>query len=135
MTTARALFTGTRLTNGEVLVAGGENAQLFRISTAGLYNPSTGKWTSTGSLNYARNGQTATLLTNGQVLIAAGNISPVAELYNSSSGTFSVTASLPTSTQNTAAVLLTNGEVLVPGGYNHSGQEGLAYLNTAVLYH
>jgi Galactose oxidase, central domain len=135
MKTARASFTGTLLPSGNVLVAGGENAGTIRIATAELYNPSTGKWTSTGSLHTGRFSQTATLLHDGQVLIAAGNLSPTAELYDPTSGTFSVTASLPTSVQNSAAVLLGDGAVLLPGGYNSSGQEGLAWLNIAVLYH
>jgi hypothetical protein len=67
------------------------------------------------------------------VLIAAG--STTAELYDPSRGTFKLTASLPTYVGDTAAVLLTDGAVLLPGGYNPGGQEGLAWLNTALLYH
>jgi hypothetical protein len=109
--------------------------QTIRIATAELYNPSTGKWTATGSLHTGRFAHTATTLPSGLVLIAAGNLSATSELYNPSSGTFSLTASLPNSIQNSQAVLLSDGAVFLPGGYNNAGQEGLAYLNTALLYH
>ncbi len=42
------------------------------IASAELYDPSTGVWTVTGSLNQARAYQTAALLQNGDVLIAGG---------------------------------------------------------------
>jgi hypothetical protein len=140
MKTARATFSANLLQNGNVLVAGGENGtstpQQLWLASAEIYNPSTGKFSSTGSLNTSRFGQTATLLLNGDVLIAGGNhggsISS-AELYNPSSGAFSVTAGMNTPRQNQPAVLLTNGDVLVPGGYNGDGSN-TGYLSTAELY-
>ncbi len=135
MSTARSAFTATLLESGTVLAAGGDNNNSIRLASAELYNPSTGKWTPTGSMNYARFGQTATVLNSGKVLVAAGNLTPIAELYDPSSGKFSVTATQPTDIQDSAAVLLSDGAVLIPGGYNAAGQEGLAWLNTAVLYH
>ena len=111
------LFTATLLASGEVLAAGGQNSNLAPpfISSAELYNPFTGKWTSTGSLNNGRYYHTATLLKNGQVLIAAGSDRASAELYKTTSGTFSVIGSLNTGRIYHAAVLLTNGEVLAAG--------------------
>jgi hypothetical protein len=50
-----------------VLVAGGSSQ-----ATAELYDPATGLWTDTGSLNQARNYHTATLLPDGTVLAAGG---------------------------------------------------------------
>jgi hypothetical protein len=91
MKAARGSFTGTLLPGGDVLAAAGTNSPYgsTRLTSAELDNSSTGKWTSTGSLNYGRFGQTGTLLQDGQVLIAAGSFSQVSELYNPSSGTFS----------------------------------------------
>ena len=137
MKTARELFTATLLNNGQVLVAGGQNSNFIfpYISTAELYNPQTGKWSSTGSLNAARFDHTATLLNNGQVLIAAGAATlSSAELYNPTSGKFSVTGSLNTGRREHTAVLLTDGEVLVCGGYDGSGGN-IGYLASAELFH
>jgi hypothetical protein len=137
MKTTRQFFTATLLTNGEVLVAGGQNSNLIYpfISGAELYNSSTGKWSSTGSLNTARYNHTATLLNNGQVLVAGGGVHLAsAELYDPSTGKFSVTASLNTGRTDHATVLLTDGEALAMGGYAGSGGN-IGYLSSAELFH
>jgi hypothetical protein len=123
--------------NGEVLVAGGQNSNLMYpfISSAELYNPATGKWSSTGNLNTARYNHTATLLNNGQVLIAGGGVHLAsAELYNPSTGKFGVTGSLNTGRTDHSASLLTDGEVLAIGGYDGSGSN-IVYLASAELFH
>ena len=70
MTTARTHHTATLLANGEVLVVGGGNTTI--LSSAELYNQTTGKWTATGSMTTARTDHSATLLSNGEVLVAGG---------------------------------------------------------------
>ncbi|HXI42998.1 MAG TPA: kelch repeat-containing protein [Bryobacteraceae bacterium] len=91
----------TLLANGEVLVAGGNNNTDGYLSSAELYNPSTAKWTLTGSMTVQRGGHDAVLLQNGQVLVAGGlnasggiNARPLAsaELYNPSTGAWTATA-------------------------------------------
>ena len=95
MNVARIDHTATLLSNGEVLVAGGNNNTDGYLSSAELYNPSTGKWTLTGSMTVPREGHDAVLLQNGQVLVAGGinattsgcTTLATAELYNPSTGT------------------------------------------------
>jgi N-acetylneuraminic acid mutarotase len=74
LTTAAQEATSVLLPDGDVLLAGGEppggggNA----LTTAELYDPATGKWTDTGSMNAGRYGGTLTLLPDGTVLAAGG---------------------------------------------------------------
>src|SRR5258707_11096009 len=74
MTTARASHTATLLPNAEVLVAGGVSKGSSPwapscTSSAELYNPSTGQWTTTGGMTKPRATHTATLLDDGSVLV------------------------------------------------------------------
>ena len=89
--------TATLLPNGKVLVAGGYGAGT--LDSAELYDPATGAWSATGSLNTARERHTATLLPNGKVLVAGGygdGTLDSAELYDPATGTWSATGSLNT---------------------------------------
>jgi len=71
---ARNSHTATLLNNGMVLIAGGlTGGPVSSLGTSvELYNPATGTFTATGSLNTGRESHTATLLNNGMVLIAGG---------------------------------------------------------------
>lgn len=140
MNTARSSFTLTRLLNGKVLAAGGEDSSQNFLSSAELYDPATGIWTPTGSMSIARYNHTATLLPNGDVLVAGGSCSYTlctalasAELYNPSSGTWSLTGSMNVARENHRAVLLSNGEVLVDGGDDGNVPSVMA-LASAELY-
>ena len=83
MTTNRSGHSATLLPNGHVLVAGGSGS-----TSAELYDPGTGTWTNTGSMNTLRSSHSATLLPNGLVLVAGGGTNnftpsvPAAELYD-----------------------------------------------------
>ena len=61
MQQTRIYPTATLLQNGEVLIVGGYHRGSI-VALAELYNPTTGTFTTTGSLNTARYGQSATLL-------------------------------------------------------------------------
>jgi len=82
MTVGRLDATATLLPTGKVLVAGGEDNYVI-LASAELYDPSTGRWTPTGSMTTARYAHTATLLPSGRVLAAGGGAtnSASAELY------------------------------------------------------
>jgi Kelch motif len=56
---ARIDHTATLLANGEVLVAGGDNNTTGYLSSAEVYNHSTGKWTHTDSMTVPREGHGA----------------------------------------------------------------------------
>jgi len=86
MTVARDNHTATMLSNGKVLIAGGDDGNGDTLASAELYDPSAGTFTATGSMVAARELQTAMLLSNGRVLIAGGddgngNALESAELY------------------------------------------------------
>ncbi|WP_257456612.1 Kelch repeat-containing protein [Archangium lipolyticum] len=124
----RYRHTATLLPNGKVLVAG------YSPRAAELYDPSTGRWSATGSMAAQHNDlATATLLNNGKVLIAGGINSSgwtaPAELYDSVSNAWSTTGSMVTPRKYHTATLLKNGKVLVAGGQSSSG-----YISTAEVY-
>lgn len=140
LNTARSSQTATVLQNGNVLIAAGQNsgANGGYVGSAELYNPTTGKFSATGSLNTARILHTAHLLSSGKVLIVAGNhfgSIASAELYDPTSGTFSNAASLNTPRQGHASALLTNGSVLATGGYESQLGSKRGWLGSAELFH
>jgi trimeric autotransporter adhesin len=129
LNTPRELHTATLMTDGTVLVAGGQGSSINPLSSAEIYDPNTTTWTLTGSLNTARIYHTATLLPNGTVLVAAGqdgsHFGPMpastlssAEIYDPNTNGWSLTGSLNTARQYHTATLLPNGTVLAAGGQN-----------------
>src|SRR5688572_20673241 len=81
----RAYHTATLLRDGKVMVAGGGTYSIPFFSSAELYDPATGLWTTTASLHISRNSHTATLLPDGTVLVAGGYNSSGIPFYLSSS--------------------------------------------------
>jgi N-acetylneuraminic acid mutarotase len=135
---ARVFGTATALTNGKVLVAGGVVYFSTGLATnrTELYDPATGIWSFTGSLNTGRGYHTGTLLPGGRVLIFGGfnlvnglpNIENTAELYNPATGVWSNTVSLNIGRRFHAATLLPTGKVLATGGNGYNAP------NSAELY-
>ena len=132
MVDARVLHTATLLKDGKVLIAGGTReggGGGAAIASAEIYDPSTGTFTPTGSMNTGRAQHTATLLTTGDVLIAGGwnghaadapddpPWDPLfAELFDPSSGIFKSTGSMSATRMGHTATRLADGKVLLFGG-------------------
>ena len=125
----RAASTPHAIAHGDVAAqrqgAGGRgiNDSSGYLSSAELYDPASGSWTATGSLNTARDFTrrrccpTARCWWQGDIMAAALTS---AELYDPASGTWTATGSLNTARYVHTATLLPNGKVLVAGGYNGS---------------
>jgi len=128
MHSARENASAALLPDGRVLIMGGdrgEAAQQFDgvyLKSAEIYDPKTGKFTTTGSMHDARTLFAAVTLDNGEVLVAGGAGSPSAgtfasvELYDPTTGKWTRTGSMIDSASEFAGVLLNDGRVLLAMG-------------------
>jgi Kelch motif len=145
MAASRYGHTATLLQEGRVLIAGGHSfvpaeRRARLISSAELYDPSTGAFTATGDLTTPRAFHTATLLPDGRVLITGGQDDQppyqsvaTAELYDPSTGTFTATGPMVAARRYHSAVLLGSGKVLIISGAEYRGNGGTIDLR-AELY-
>jgi hypothetical protein len=112
----------TLLADGDVLVAGGENATNGSTAAAYVLHVATMSWTAVAPMHLARAQHSATLLKDGRVLVAGGytnndvHITDSAEIFDPARGRWTVAASMPDPRSNHAATLLPAGDVLVVGG-------------------
>lgn len=142
MATARFEHQLLLLSTGKALAAGGRSSTsgTSGLTSAEVYDPTTGLWTATGSMANGRRLFSMTQLptssnstTSGKIL-AAGGISgstslTSAELYNASSGTWSAAATMNAARHKHTATLLVDGRVMVAGGFN-----GTTILQSAATY-
>ena len=141
MKTAREQQTATLLRDGRVLIAGGDygltdaRAPTGVFASAEIYNPTSGKFSPTGSMHVARSAAAAVLLPTDEVFIAGGfeaDLTALAstEIYDPSSGKFSPGGSMSVARGQPMAALLGDGRVLVAGGIDSNGQD----LTSAEIY-
>src|SRR5687768_11147542 len=111
--------TATRLQDGRVLVAGGENSTGAPNWTE-AFDPVAGTFSAAGNMSSARVDHTATLLSDGRVLIAGGRNSEgslaTTEIFDPATGTFASGPSLSVARAGHSATLFADGRIFVAGG-------------------
>ncbi|APR78282.1 Kelch repeat:Kelch precursor [Minicystis rosea] len=144
MAHARERHTVTRLADGHVLAAGGEENGFIHDSTE-IYDPVGDAWSFGGWMSSQREDHTATLLDDGTVLIAGGTDgsgapTSTADIFiydpnggggsgSGGSGSLYMTGSMSTPRAQHTASLLPDGTVLVAGG-----TDGFSSLATAEIF-
>ncbi len=126
----RSGHTATLLTDGRVLVTGGDGGE-EPYSDAEIWDPTTGMFTLTGPMTSGRQGGTATPLPDGTVLLTGGysGIDPsggvvllaTAEIFDPRTNTFHVTSRMRVPRWLHVAAPLPDGRVLIAGGTTEPG--------------
>jgi hypothetical protein len=114
-----AWHTATLLADGRVLVAGGGWPT---SPLADIYDPGSGQWTATGSMNVGRFGFTSALLSDGRVLVAGSGDGGyggdhTAEIFDPETGTWTRTTDMGRERGFHEGTRLADGRVLVVEGY------------------
>ena len=133
LNTGRAKHASILLNNGKVLITGGCSVLTSNstLSSCEIYDPVTGLFTPTGSMNTPRMSHKLALLPNGDVLAVGGcslyqsiigyysqNVGALTscEIYSVASGTWTPTGSTATARLLHTLDVLANGNVIVTGG-------------------
>jgi len=125
MGVARCKHTAGLLPDGRVLIAGGSDERGWKgnLASAEIYDPHTGKFTPTASLNDSRFKlpDEAVRLASGRLLIAGG--SKEIEVFDPPSGKFLVAAGQMNDARHfMTETKLKDGSVLLAGGYPNNDQ-------------
>jgi Galactose oxidase, central domain len=128
LTTPREGHTATLLKSGKVLVTGGHKnyrEAMTVYASAEVYDPATGRFTTTGQLTIPRHKHAAALLADGSVLIVGGSDQrdwrgqyDSAELYDPAAGTFKAIGHMQQARYKivNAIAALKDGKILIAGG-------------------
>jgi hypothetical protein len=140
---ARQRHTTTRLSDGRVLVAGGQDGKNAPLAAAEVFDVATRHWTPTPTMATARHGHTATRLFDGRVLVTGGSgvrgdqedgALNSAELYNPATGEWTETGPMTDARTGHQAVLLNDHRVMVIGGVVQTGGGRATALTYCEIY-
>jgi hypothetical protein len=143
MSSAREHAAAVALSNGLVLIAGGDSGgSANALNGTDIYNPSTNTFNSGGgpAMNHPRTQLMATTLYTGDALFAGGDSDGVsdntAEVYSLKNNTFSspIAMALTKGREQGTATLLPDGNVLIAGGFTPSAAGALTATNTTELF-
>lgn len=116
---ARKAHTATVLSDGRVLITGGENSE-GHVEVSEIYDPNNGTFSTAAKLNISRANHTATRLADGRILIIGGHNRDTSlkstELFDSANNAFSRGPSLVQPRSGHTATLLADGRLLIAGG-------------------
>jgi len=123
------------LADGRVLIVGGRSVTEgagAMLASAEIYDPTTGRYTATGSMAEPRYGPLVSTLHDGRVLVVGGRSEvgelASAELYDPTTGTFTAVGSMPfargschcgvtfVAIVRPTMTVLTDGRVMIAGG-------------------
>ena len=120
LATARRGHTATRLSDGRVLIVGGDNAGGGYLSEAENFDPATGTFSAVGSMAIGRSDHAAVKLADGKVLITGGHsaigTTSTTEVFDPTTGTFSNGPAMGVARAGHSATLLADGRVFITGG-------------------
>jgi hypothetical protein len=116
------------LSTGDVLLAGGRDADGRALASAELYHPATRSWAATADLSVARAEHTLTLGPNGQAVAAGGRdeaevLLASSEAYVPATGIWSALPNLNVARAGHRAVRLSSGDVLLAGGTSNAAEK------------
>jgi hypothetical protein len=116
---ARRSHSATLVSDGKVLIAGGEDEKGF-VTEAEIFDPATQTFALSENLNAPRADHTATRLSDGRVLIAGGRngIGPLSstEIFDPTTGGFSIGPDLNYARSGQTASQLNDGRIVFVGG-------------------
>ena len=129
------------LTDGRVLVAGGEDGE-GSLSSAEMFDPVTGQWSKTGDLITSRSDAVAVRLLDGRVMITGGQAKVsnglvtlnTVEIYDAQLGKWEQAAPMTHARYGHTADLLPGGLVLVVGGLDGTDANAKLFLDGVEVY-
>ena len=127
MTAPRWAHTGIELTDGTVIVVGGENDE-GKIATAEVYDPAFDTWTEVSRMADGRSGHSMEMLPDGRLMVAGGS-GPTVEVYDFNTRTWSLLPNLDQRLRDAAVGVLEDGTILVAGGFGAQGPSNSALIH------